>query len=112
MIDVRRIRADLEGVRAALARRGDPSVLVELDAVAELDERQRRLMVERDELRARIKSLSKDVGRLRKEERTDEAEALQAESRALGELEAELAARHDALAEEIRGILLRIPNLP
>ncbi|MEY2407309.1 MAG: seryl-tRNA synthetase [Acidimicrobiaceae bacterium] len=112
MIDVRRIRADLEGVRAALARRGDPSVLVELDAVAELDERQRRLMVERDELRARIKSLSKDVGRLRKEGRADEAEALQAESRALGELEAELAARHDALAEEIRGILLRIPNLP
>jgi seryl-tRNA synthetase len=112
VIDVRRVRTDIDGVRTALARRGDPLVLAEVDAVAELDERQRKLMVERDEIRARIKTLSKDVGRLRKEGDTDKAEALQAESRALGAEEADLAAQHDALAEEIRGILLRIPNLP
>jgi seryl-tRNA synthetase len=112
VIDVRRIRSDLEGVREALARRGDQSVIAEVEAVAELDERQRRLMVERDEVRARIKNLSKDVGRLRKEGAAEQAEALQAESRALGDQEADLAAQHEALAEEVRGILLRIPNLP
>ena len=112
MIDVRRIRSDLDGVRTALARRGDPGVVADVEAVAELDERQRRLIVERDDVRARIKTLSKDVGRLRKDGDAERAEALQAESRALGEQEADLAAQHDALAEEIRGILLRIPNLP
>jgi seryl-tRNA synthetase len=112
VIDVRRIRTDLDGVRAALARRGDASAVAEVEAVAELDERQRRLIVERDEVRARIKAMSKDVGRLRKEGDVAAAEALQAESRVLGDKEADLAAQHDALAEEVRGILLRIPNLP
>ncbi|MGQ0615725.1 MAG: serine--tRNA ligase [Acidimicrobiia bacterium] len=112
MLDVRRIRSDLDGVKAALARRGDPSVAAELDVVAGLDRQQREVVAERDALRAQVKAISKDVGRMRASGRPDDAEALQAQSRDLGQRESELAARHDALAEQARAVLLRVPNLP
>ena len=112
MIDVRLVRTDIDCVRAALARRGDASILESLDRVAALDVRLREVIAERDSLRATVKSLSKDVGALRREGKTAEAEAVQAESRALGERAAALDADHDQLSEQVRGELLVIPNLP
>ena len=112
MIDVRLLRTDLEGVRAALARRHDASALSSLGRAAELDVEVRQVITEREEQRARIKSLSKDVGLLRRDGKIEEAEAIQAESRALGASEQELGARHDELAEALRQELLVIPNLP
>src|SRR5688500_3629114 len=57
VLDIRLIRDDLEADKAALARRGeDPGPV---DRVAELDQRQRELGVERDELRHRVKELSR-----------------------------------------------------
>jgi seryl-tRNA synthetase len=110
VLDIRRIRTDLDGVKADLARKGvDGS---EVDAVAAADARQRELSQQRDELRARVKKVSGEVGRLHKEGRGDEAEALRGESRRLGEQEAALAAEADALASEIRDRLLAIPNTP
>jgi seryl-tRNA synthetase len=110
MLDLRRIRSDLDAVKAGLALRGEDTA--PLDRVAALDERQRQVAVERDELRNRIKQLSAEVGKLRRDQKVDEAEALQAESRALGEQEKALAAEADTAADEIRDLLLRLPNLP
>ena len=112
MIDVRLVRTDFDAVRAALARRGDPSILESLERVAALDVRLREIIADRDSLRARVKSLSKDVGGLRRDGRTEEAEAVQAESRALGEQAAALDAEYDEVNEQVRGELLVIPNLP
>lgn len=110
MLDIRRIRSEPDAVKAALARRGiDPA---DIDRVSELDERQRRLGAERDELRAQIKGLSKQVGLLHKEGKADEAAAAQAQSRQLGEQEHALAAEAAAVADEVRDLLLRIPNTP
>lgn len=110
MLDIRRIRTELDDVVAALARRGVGRD--ELDQVVALDERQRQLAGERDELRSRIKAISKEVGLLHKDGRPDDAAARQAESRALGEQEQDLAHRTTEVAEEIRQLLLRIPNTP
>jgi seryl-tRNA synthetase len=112
VLDLRRIRSDPDGVRAALARRADPEVLAELDAVRDLDDRQRRLASQRDEVRARINALSKQVGGLRRDGKVAEAEAIQAESRSLGDTEKALDAEADELGGQLRGLLLRIPNLP
>ena len=112
MIDVRLVRSDFDRVRAALARRNDPSILESLDRVVALDVRLREIIAERDALRAKVKSLSKDVGTLRREGRIDEAEAVQAESRTLGEQAAALDAEHDEVNEQVRGELLVIPNIP
>ena len=108
MLDIRRIRTEPDAVKAALARRHlDPA---DVDRVAALDERQRRLGSERDELRARIKVLSKEVGQLHRDGKADEAAAVQAESRALGEQEAELAAEAAMAANEMRDLPLVAPD--
>jgi seryl-tRNA synthetase len=110
VIDVRQIRRDPDAVKAALARRGED--LAPVDRVIDLDRRQRDLAQERDETRRRVNELSKAVGALHRDGRGDEAEALQAESRALGEQEAARAEEAEGLAAEIREILLLVPNLP
>ena len=110
MIDLRLVRADYDGVRAALGRRGID--LSELEQVVGLDERHRNLTTERDAMRHEVKELSQQVGRLKRDGRDDEADAAAAQSRKLGEQEKALADEADAAAAEVRELLLRIPNLP
>ena len=111
MLDIRRIRREPEAVKAELDRRG-PGTSEPVDRVIALDADQRRLTGERDEVRSRIKAISKDVGRLRGQGEAEEAEARMAESRELGEREKALAAEADRLGDEIRQLLLRLPNTP
>ena len=112
MIDVRLLRTDLDGVRAALARRGKPDILEQVDHASHLDERLREITAERDELRRQVNELSKEVGQLRKAGDGDAAEAAMAKSRVLGDIEHTLVAEHEAVSDELRQLLLRIPNLP
>ena len=95
-----------------MARRGKPDLLEQIDHATRLDEQARDIVAQRDALRAQVNDLSKQVGTLRREGRTDEAEARQAESRALGEQEGSLAADYDTVQAALRDVLLRIPNLP
>ncbi|HZN15786.1 MAG TPA: serine--tRNA ligase [Acidimicrobiales bacterium] len=110
MIDVRRLRTELEEVKAALARKGVPGE--DVDRAAALDEQLRALSSRRDDMRKQINDLSKQVGQARKAGQTAEAETLQAESRRLGDDEATAKAETDAVERELRELLLRIPNLP
>ena len=71
----------------------------------------RELALARDETRAKVNELSKEVGQLRRVGDVDAAEALQAESRSLGETERKIADEHDAVAADLRDILLALPNL-
>lgn len=110
MIDIHRLRADPAAVRAAIARRGDG--VDNVDRVLALDAEQRALTTERDDLRARINALSKEVGSLRRDGNVAEAEAVQEESRALGATEKAVGEQVDALAAEVIDLLLYLPNLP
>ena len=112
MIDLRLIRTDYEGVRAALARRHRPEVLDALARTAELDARLRDITSERDGLRAKVNALSKQVGEHRRLGEQAEADALQEESRTIGGTEKLLADEHDEVSERLRQELLVIPNLP
>ena len=110
MIDIRRVRNEFDAVHAALARRGE--VTSDLGRLRDLDERARQIGAERDGLRAQVNAMSKQVGSLRRDGDVEGAEALRSESRELGETEKALAAEADQLAEEVRALLLVIPNLP
>ena len=112
MIDVRLLRTNIEGVRTALARRGKPEVLNQIDEAVQLDSRLRDITTERDAIRAEVNDLSKQVGTLRRDKRNDEAEALMGRSRELGETERVLQAEFDEVQGALHQIMLRIPNLP
>ena len=112
MIDVRLLRTNLDGVKAALTRRGKPDLLLQIDQAVALDSRLRDMTAERDALRAEVNDVSKQVGLLRRDKKNDEAEALMERSRALGEKEKALQTEADSLHEDLRQVLLRIPNLP
>src|SRR5207247_6780782 len=105
VLDPRRLRTELDELKAGLARRGiDTS---ELDRAAVLDGRQRELASRRDELRGRVKALSKAVGAARKAGDDDAAEDQARESRALSAEEQEVAGAAAAAEAALREILLR-----
>ena len=106
------LRTQPELVRAAMARRGNPELLEQLDQVAMLDARGLGIVAQRDAIRAQVNELSKQVGAARKAGDTLTAEQAQAQSRALGDTEHDLAAEYDAVQALVREMLLRIPNLP
>jgi seryl-tRNA synthetase len=110
MLDVKLLRTDFDRVARGLSRRGED--LDEVERARDLDERQREASKERDDIRHGVKTLSKQVGELRREGKVAEAESLQDESRRLGEREKELALEVDGLADQVHQILLRVPNLP
>ncbi len=110
MLDVRLIRSDLDGVKAALARRGESGEAI--DEIAALDAELRQLSARRDALRAEVRTISNEVGKLFREQRKDEATELQEQSRLLGAEEKEMDARAEELGVQLRERLLRVPNLP
>ena len=112
MIDVRLLRTNLDGVRSALARRGKPDLLLQVDEAVALDTRVREISLERDALRAEVNDLSKQVGALRRDKKNDEAEALMERSRAGGDRERVLQSEIDTVQDALQQIMLRIPNLP
>ncbi|MFI5041959.1 MAG: serine--tRNA ligase [Acidimicrobiales bacterium] len=108
MIDIRLVRSEPDVVKAALARRGVDSSVV--DELAGLDRRTRELSGQRDELRAAIKKLSQEVGAARRT--GDPAAELADRSRALGEELKALDGEAEAAGVALRRLLLETPNLP
>ena len=110
MIDLRNLRNNPEGVIQAIERRGEDRRA--LEDVLTLDVQQREVAAERDEIRNQIRNLSQEVGGLHKDGRGDEATKLQEQSRELGKIEEKLNDKADQIAEEIKNILLSVPNIP
>ncbi len=110
MLDIKLIRSDPEAVKAAIARRGDPTSPI--DEIVELDARMRAIGTERDDLRAEVNRLSQQVGALHKEGKGDEAATLQIRSRELGDREKAQSEEADELSAAIRSLLLNVSNMP
>jgi len=67
VIDLKLLRASPQQVRAALARRGDPTVTRLLDELEALDMRRRALIGQLDQLKAERNEAAKGDARLMKE---------------------------------------------
>ena len=112
MIDIRTVRADLAGVKAAMARRHDPTLLEQLDELHAADAEWLADVAQRDDLRSRVNALSKEVGEAYRSGDRARGDQLKEESRRLGEQEKALAGRVEELEAAVRDLLLRIPNVP
>ncbi|GIU84729.1 MAG: serine--tRNA ligase [Acidimicrobiales bacterium] len=110
MLDPKQVRDRFDEVAAALARRGEATD--SLQRVCELEERRRRVVAERDELRSRVKALSRLVAEAMSKADHARVEELREESKQLGDRERELSREVDGLEGTLREHLLRIPNLP
>jgi len=108
VLELKRIREDPEGVRAALVRRGE-SVAAGIDRVISLDERRRTLLpeleglrAEQNEANARIRSTTEEA------ERAREIEAMRAVAARAKDLESELV----VVELDLKEALAPLPNLP
>ncbi len=108
MLDLRLIREDPEGVRSALARRGE-GVAEALDAVIELDRRRRELLPELEGLRAEQNRANERIrGATEDAEREREIAAMREVSSRAKQLDGELA----EVQERLTSALAPLPNLP
>jgi seryl-tRNA synthetase len=110
VIDIHLVRDDPDAVRAAFSRRQvDP---VEVDRLLAADERARSAVGRRDEIRARVKDLSRQVGEARRSGNDEQAAGLTEQSRALGDEERQADSEATYAQGEVRDLLLWLPNLP
>jgi seryl-tRNA synthetase len=107
VLDLRRIREDPDGVRAALARRG-PGVAERIDEVLALDGDRRAAITSAEGLRSQQKSASDEVAAGKREGRDvsaqlDQLKGLSAEVK-------ELTAKAAAADEALQALLRTLPN--
>jgi seryl-tRNA synthetase len=107
MLDLRLVRDDPEGVKAALAKRG-PGAADQVDRLLAADEARRRLVTEVDRLRAEQKRRGREVAKAAPDEREQVLAGLKELSDALAAAEGRLRAAEAELAE----VMAHVPNLP
>ena len=116
MIDIKFLRENPDAVRENIKKKFQDEKLPLVDKVLELDAENRRTIQEAQDLRTARNALSKKVGMLMGQAKKDpskleEAEAVKAQVVADAERLAQLEQREDELAQEIRHIMLTIPQI-
>ena len=114
MLDIRLLRSEPDFVKDRLRSRGADTAAV--DRVLDIDTRWRATKAEAEQLQAKLNAESKTtgqrIGQLMKDGKKDEADAVRAELRDLGDRVATLDEEARKLSAEIDEILFYIPNLP
>ena len=108
MLDIKRIRDNYEEVKAAVERRGKGDFGIE--RVRDLDIRRREILAEVEALKNKQNVTSREVPKLKKA--GEDTTALFAEMKQLSARIKELDAEVAEVEEELRGVLLGIPNTP
>ena len=109
MLDIRRLRAEPEAVKSELARRG-PDLPALIDRVLSSDATRRNALGVVNDLKAERNAASKRVGELKRA--GEDADELIARTREVGDKITELDEVIRAADEEIRDLLMAVPNTP
>ena len=110
MIDIAILRADPDRVRENIRKKFQDNKLPLVDEALALDEKRRALQTEGDTLRAARNTLSKQIGQLMREKKTQEAEAVKAQVNADAARLAAIETEAGEVAERLKAIMMRIPN--
>lgn len=108
MLDIRRLRNDLDVVKERLALRGDTDY--GLEDVLALDKERREILQEVEQMKNRQNVVSKEIPKLKKEGK--DASAVLAEMKDLSNKVKELDAKVKVIDEQMKDKLLGIPNTP
>ena len=111
MLEVEKIREDKEGIKTRLrVKNFEADKLV--DEALILDEKRKNAQGVMDNSLAKLNAISKEVGTLFKEGKTEEAEAKKKTTSSLKEASNKLKEEHKAAEEKLRELLIQIPNTP
>lgn len=111
MLDISWLRAHTDLAKERLLKRNKyPLTLI--DDLLTLDDSRKRLQTELDNTLAETNATSKEIGKLMGQGQRDAAEAMKQQVAALKVRSTELEQEHTRIQEEIKNILLGIPNLP
>ena len=111
MLDLKFVRENPDIVKQNIKNKFQDEKLPLVDEVIALDAEARKTQQEADELRARRKKISKEIGGLMAQGKKDEAEQRKAEVAEIAPRLEELQAKEPELAEKIRKIMMVIPNI-
>ena len=110
MIDIAILRADPDRVRENLKKKFQENKLPLVDEALALDEKRRALQTEGDALRAARNALSKQIGMLMREKKTQEAEAVKAQVNADAARLADIETEAEEAGARLKAIMMRLPN--
>ncbi len=108
MLDIKKIRADFDGVAAKLATRGVEKE--KLEKLHDLDIKRRELIVKSEALKAERNSVSDEISQVKRAKGDASAQiaAMQKVSAEIKAIDAELA----EIEENLNEIIIMLPNLP
>ena len=108
MLDLKRVREDLQGTINRLETRGGDFSY--LNKITELDEQRKNIILEVEQLKSNRNEVSKLIGQYKSEKK--DASELLAQMNGVGEKVKELDEQLRNIDEEIKNLLLGTPNVP
>ena len=111
MLDIKFLRENPEAVKENIRKKFQESKLDLVDQVVELDQENRKIKQEVEELRANRNKVSKQIGALMGQGKKEEAEKIKQEVAASGKRIEELSAREKEVEAKIRETMMVIPNM-
>jgi len=109
MLDLQRIRDNPEAVKQAAINKKNP---VDIDALIKLDAGRRETIKHVEELKGLRNKKSPEIAALKRAGKNDEAAALMEEMKGVSEKIKELDARQTAAEEQVRSLMIWVPNVP
>lgn len=110
MLDIKRIRENVEEIKALMSDRGESISLSDFDKVVTLDEERRLTLVEVESAKAKKNQVSAEIPK--KKKAGEDVTEIMAEMKTVGENIKELDNKVRELDEQIEFIMMRLPNIP
>lgn len=111
MLDIRIVRSEPELVRENIRKKFQHEKLKLVDELLKLDKRHRATILEADNLRAKRNSVSKSIGAMLAQGRSDEAEKAKADVSEIGPRLEILEQEEAETASLVRSLLQKLPNI-
>ena len=111
MIDIKLIRENRDVVKENIKKKFQDEKLPLVDEVFEMDIKVREAQTKADTLKAEKNKMSGEIGKLMKDKKIDEANAIKADIAKMAEEITELEKTQEELAKEIKDRMLVIPNI-
>ena len=111
MIDINLLRQDPERVKTNIKKKFQDEKLPLVDEVIALDKLHRELKQQGDNIRAERNSMSAEIGKLMRDKRIEEANALKEKVKINNDKQLEIEQKEAEIGEKIKKIMMVIPNI-